>query len=153
MFQTLCYALSGTCSRRLTLSEPGFTLLKHWGTATMSETASDEAVACEGEHKGISHPEVPTAVLERAAGIFRAAGDPGRLRILHCLLQQEHCVSDLAVELSEGMSTISQRLKTLRAERLVVRRRDGKHIYYRLADAHVAGLVRSALEHASHDEP
>ena len=109
----------------------------------------DEAPECSGEHHGGQHAALDPDVLERAAAIFRAAGDPGRLNILHCLLYREHCVTDLAAELDEGMSTISQRLKILRSERLVARRRDGKHIYYTLVDDHVAGLVRSALDHAS----
>lgn len=108
---------------------------------------SDES--CEGEHHGVEHAAIAPEVLERAAAIFRAAGDPGRLRILHCLLHGAHCVSDLAAELEEGMSTISQRLKVLRTERLVVRRREGKHIFYALEDEHVSHLVASALEHAA----
>lgn len=110
---------------------------------------SDESADCADEPHGIEHEELDPDVLERAASIFRAAGDPGRLTILHCLLHGEHCVTDLAKELDEGMSTISQRLKVLRSERLVKRRRDGKHIFYTLADDHVAGLVASALEHAA----
>ncbi len=109
-----------------------------------------EDEACEHEHEGVDHESIDPDVLERAAAIFHAAGDPGRLRILHCLLCEEHCVSDLAAEMGDAMSTISQRLKVLRAQRLVTRRRDGKHIYYGLADDHVAELVRSAIEHASH---
>ena len=55
---------------------------------------------------------------------------------------------ELAAALGEGLSTVSQRLKVLRTEGLVARRRDGKHILYSLADAHVASLLTSALEHA-----
>ena len=107
---------------------------------------------CEAhDHAHPEHAPVEPEVLERAASIFRAAGDPGRLRILHCLLWQEHCVTDLAEESGDGMSTVSQRLKILRSEGLVKRRREGKHIYYALADDHVRELVRGALEHASHD--
>lgn len=115
----------------------------------MNMHESDETADCEHEPHGVEHDPIDQDVLERAAAIFRAAGDPGRLHILHCLLHGEHCVTDLASELGEGMSTISQRLKVLRSERLVQRRRDGKHIYYTLADEHVAGLVASALEHAA----
>ncbi len=103
------------------------------------------------DHSGRDHAPVKPEVLERAAALFRAAGDPGRLRILHCLLCEEHCVTDLAAESGDGMSTVSQRLKILRSEGLVKRRREGKHIYYTLADDHVRELVRGALEHASHD--
>jgi len=119
----------------------------------MRDEIGDEELreeACEDDHTGVDHEAIDPQVLERAAAIFAAAGDPGRLRILHCLSCAEHCVSDLAAKMGEAMSTISQRLKVLRQEKLVQRRRDGKHIYYSLADEHVAELVRSAIEHASH---
>ena len=109
---------------------------------------TDHADCAEVAH-GLDHPRPPRADLERAAALFAAMGDPGRLDVLVCLFHAEHCVSDLAAELDQGLSTISQRLKILRQERLVSRRREGKHIYYALADAHVAELVESALEHVS----
>jgi DNA-binding transcriptional ArsR family regulator len=89
--------------------------------------------------------------LARAAGFFRAAGEVARLRLLSHLMHGEWCVSELAAALDEGMSTISQRLRVLRAEGLVERRREGKHIYYALADAHVASLLESALAHAAEE--
>jgi ArsR family transcriptional regulator len=85
---------------------------------------------------------------ERAASIFRAMGDTPRLRMLHLLAQGELCVSDLVEQLREKFSTVSQRLKTLRQEGLVVRRREGTHLYYALADQHVADLLANALDHA-----
>lgn len=101
---------------------------------------------------------IPAEALERAASLFRACGDPARLRLLELLSSGEHNVTDLAESSEEGLSTISQRLRLLRTERLVSRRRDGKHIYYGLADGHVRELIKSALEHAmhahdSHDDP
>ena len=89
------------------------------------------------------------AVLEAAASLFRAAGDPARLRLLDLLGDGEWCVSELADVTGEGLSTMSQRLRVLRQERLVVRRREGKHVYYALADDHVRDLVREVLEHVS----
>ena len=50
---------------------------------------------------------------------------------------------------SDKLSTVSARLKTLHAVRLVKRRREAKHIFYALSDAHVLRLVRSAIEHAA----
>ncbi len=98
-------------------------------------------------------PPVDARALEAAAGFFRAAGDVSRLRLLTCLQQGEWCVSELAEALGEGLSTVSQRLKILRIDRLVTRRRDGKHILYSLADAHVASLIDAALAHAEHPAP
>jgi len=106
----------------------------------------------EGDCAHPPHPEgcahAPPEVVERAAAIFRAASDPGRLRLLERLASQEHCVSELAAEAGDSMSTISQRLRLLRAGGLVRRRREGKHVFYGLADAHVAELIQSALDHA-----
>lgn len=89
------------------------------------------------------------AALSRAADLFAALGDPPRLRLLALLAQGPACVSDLAADEGEGMSTISQRLKVLRSASLVSRRRQGKHIVYSLADQHVVDLVFNALAHAS----
>ena len=109
--------------------------------------------ACEHTHDERAQPEMAEAELaERAAAIFRAMGDAERLRLLERLaLGGEHCVSELAQLTKAGMSTVSQRLKLLRAERLVSRRRDGKHIFYDLADEHVGELIRAALEHAAEE--
>lgn len=86
--------------------------------------------------------------LERAARLFRALGDESRLRIVAALAQGEACVTELASAGDESLSAVSQRLRVLRAENIVVRRRAGKHINYALADAHVTELVFNALAHA-----
>ena len=80
-------------------------------------------------------------------------GDTARLRLLERLATQEMCVSEIAAASDEGLSTISQRLRTLRAEGLVSRRRDGKHMYYRLADDHVAELMAVVYAHAAEELP
>ena len=82
------------------------------------------------------------AILGDAAGFFRALGDPARLRIVAELCRRELCVSELAELTGDAISAVSQRLRVLRADGLVVRRRDGKHVHYSLCDDHVAELVR-----------
>lgn len=92
----------------------------------------------------------PASVVERAAALLKAVGDPGRLRLLERLaLGGEQCVTELAELSGDGMSTVSQRLRLLRAEHLVTRRREGKHVYYALTDLHVKELIFAALEHAA----
>lgn len=86
--------------------------------------------------------------IERAARIFRALGDPSRLRLLAFLANGETCVTEVATAVGDEISTVSQRLRVLRLEGLVVRRRQGKHILYALADQHVVDLIFNALEHA-----
>ncbi len=92
-----------------------------------------------------------SALIERAAGMMRAGGDPERLRILELLLSGEHQVSDIADATQAEMSTTSQRLRVLLNENLVARRRDGRDMFYRLTDAHVEALIRNVLEHADPD--
>jgi ArsR family transcriptional regulator, lead/cadmium/zinc/bismuth-responsive transcriptional repressor len=111
-----------------------------------------ETVHCapgDPEHKPRKLADIGEAAFDRAAGLFRAAGDVSRLRLLAHLSGGERCVSELSETMNEGLSTISQRLRLLRTEGLISRRREGRHIFYTLADKHVADLLRNALEHAS----
>jgi DNA-binding transcriptional ArsR family regulator len=104
-------------------------------------------------HDDVSKPPVCSAeVLEHAAEILRAAGDPGRLRLLELLASGELCVTELAELSGNSLPTVSARLRVLRGARLLTRRRDGKHQYYALADRHVAELVQGVLEHAAEEE-
>lgn len=104
---------------------------------------------CNGEdHSTPVESPIDEAVCLRAASIFRALGDPGRLSVLVLLAQQEKCVTEIALALDEQMTTISQRLRLLKSERLVQSRREGKHLFYSLADTHVAHLVANAIDHA-----
>lgn len=106
-----------------------------------------------GTHGG--HPVRPPATLpsraqiEAAAEMFRAVGDPERLRLLLRLAKSEACVSELAEDEGEKITTVSARLKILSVARLVRRRREAKHIFYALADEHVLPLVRNAIDHAA----
>jgi len=101
-----------------------------------------------GDHRSAPTAEIAAEDIARAADIFRALGDPGRLRILTLLIRQERCVTELAEALDENISTVSQRLKLLRSERLAISRREGKHIYYSPADKHIVELVANAIDHA-----
>jgi ArsR family transcriptional regulator len=106
------------------------------------------AVTCKpGDHAHIARP-IPPASLERAAQLFRAMGDSPRLRILELLKKGELCVTEIVAAVNEKFSTVSQRLRILRSEGLIRRRRAGNHIYYGLSDRHVADLIVNALAHA-----
>src|SRR5260370_17542695 len=94
-------------------------------------------------------PSVDSAALERASRLFRAIGEPARLRIVSRLAQGEMCVTELAALEGESLSTISQRLRVLRSENIIFSPRRGKHINYGLADQHVMDLVFNALAHAT----
>jgi len=87
-------------------------------------------------------------VIQRAAAMLRAGGDPGRLQILDLLLGGERQVSEIAEATDAELSTTSQRLRVLLKESLVARRRDGRRRFYSLADGHVRTLVCNVLDHA-----
>ena len=82
--------------------------------------------------------------LYQLADLFKVFGDPTRIRILAILSKQELCVQDIADSLSMTQSAISHQLRILA---LVKFRRDGKTIYYSLADDHVATIMAQGLEH------
>jgi ArsR family transcriptional regulator, lead/cadmium/zinc/bismuth-responsive transcriptional repressor len=92
---------------------------------------------------------IPPASLERAARLFRAMADAPRLRVLDLLKNGELCVTEIVAAVGEKFSTVSQRLRILRQEGLIARRREGNHIYYALSDRHVADLILNALAHAN----
>ena len=93
----------------------------------------------------------PRLQIEAAAEMFRALGDPERLRLLVRLAAGEACVSELAEDEGEKITTVSARLKTLFVVRLVKRRREAKHVFYALADEHLPPMLRNAIEHAAED--
>jgi DNA-binding transcriptional ArsR family regulator len=112
--------------------------------------ASLNRPAGHGDHLPRSPIRLPSpAQIEASAAIFQALGDAQRLRLLVRLAEGEACVSELAEQEGEKITTVSARLKTLHAVRLVKRRREAKHVYYALADEHVLPLVRNAIEHAA----
>lgn len=90
----------------------------------------------------------PDTRIEQAARLLRALGDGERLKLLVLLAQREWCVTELAAAQGQTLATLSQRIRVLRNEHIVTRRRDGRHINYALADKHIVELIRNALDHA-----
>ena len=86
-------------------------------------------------------------VIEEAARLLKGLSDPTRLRILCMLRGQEVCVHELVEALEVTQSAVSHQLRVLRGARLVARRKDGRHAYYRLADEHVEEMLANALSH------
>jgi len=86
------------------------------------------------------------------ADLFKALGDPTRVRIIHALLQSELCVHDLTVVLGMGQSAVSHQLRILRNMRIVKRRKEGKTVYYSLDDEHVTQIFRLTLDHLRHSK-
>ena len=89
--------------------------------------------------------------LKELADFYKVFGDATRVKILFVLLQAEMCVCDLAETLGMTQSAISHQLRVLKQMSLVKFRRDGKTIYYSLADSHVATIMNQGLEHVTEE--
>ena len=81
------------------------------------------------------------------AELFKKFGDSTRIRILFVLFEAEVCVCDLASALNMTQSAISHQLKILKQNKLVKSRRDGKSVFYSLADDHVRAIIAQGQEH------
>lgn len=81
------------------------------------------------------------------AELFKVFGDSTRIRILFVLFEAEVCVCDLAEVLQMTQSAVSHQLKILKQAKLVNGRREGKSIFYSLADDHVRTIIGQGLEH------
>lgn len=81
------------------------------------------------------------------AELFKVFGDSTRIRILYVLFEAEVCVCDLAAALNMTQSAISHQLKILKQNRLVKARREGKSVFYSLADDHVRTIIAQGKEH------
>ncbi|MFQ9892530.1 MAG: ArsR/SmtB family transcription factor [Emergencia sp.] len=86
-------------------------------------------------------------ILYSLADLFKVFGDSTRIRILYALSQSELCVQDIADKLSMNQSAISHQLRVLKQADLVKSRREGKTIFYSLADDHVSTIMAQGLEH------
>lgn len=93
----------------------------------------------------------PEEELQDLAEFFKVFGDATRLKILYVLLSSEMCVYDIAAVLGMSQSAISHQLRVLKQMSLVKFRRDGKTIYYSLADSHVATIMNQGLEHVTEE--
>ena len=105
---------------------------------------------CDHEHAADDMSSIASAPqVDAAAMICHALSDPSRLRLLLRLVPGERCVSELVHHEQAKWSSVSARLKTLHAARLVTRRREAKHVFYALADDHVRALLHNILAHAA----
>ena len=81
------------------------------------------------------------------AELFKVFGDSTRIRILFVLFGSEVCVCDLAETLNMTQSAVSHQLKILKQAKLVSSRREGKSVFYSLADEHVRTIIDQGREH------
>ena len=102
-------------------------------------------------HEDIVHKEneqMPDEeILYDLAELFKIFGDSTRIKILYALFESEMCVCDIAQLLNMTQSAISHQLRSLKQSKLVKYRREGKTVFYSLADAHVRTIINQGLEH------
>lgn len=79
--------------------------------------------------------------------LFKVFGDSTRIRILFVLFESEVCVCDLAAVLNMTPSAVSHQLNTLKRNKLIKSRREGKSVFYSLADNHVHTIISQGMEH------
>lgn len=98
-----------------------------------------------GDPAGHDLPAVE--VIEASVMLMKGFSDATRLKILCLLRAGEVCVHEIVEQLDISQSGISHQLRILRDARLVKSRKDGRHVYYRLADEHVRQMLENALSH------
>ena len=81
------------------------------------------------------------------AELFKVFGDSTRIKLLYALFEAELCVCDIAALLGVSQSAVSHQLRVLKNARLVKPRREGKAVFYSLADDHVRKIIAQGMEH------
>lgn len=127
------------------------------GMVISMEKEKCEELTCETEEV---HEELVKLVNESMpdenelydlAELFKVFGDSSRIRILFVLFEAEVCVCDLATTLNMTQSAVSHQLRILKQNKLVKSRREGKSIFYSLADGHVRTMIDQGREHIEED--
>ncbi len=88
-------------------------------------------------------------ILYDLAELFKIFGDSTRIKILYVLFESEMCVCDIAQLLNMTQSAISHQLRALKQSKLVKYRREGKTVFYSLADGHVRTIIDQGMEHVA----
>lgn len=97
--------------------------------------------------RGAKSLELPASEVEDLSVIFKALSDPGRLRLVRALMAGPLCVCDLAALTGSSQSAVSHQLRHLKHLKLVGYERQGRRVYYHVADDHVSRLMDLCLEH------
>ena len=117
--------------------------------------AINDVPHCEYMHahediiKNVSESMPDDDILYDLAELYKIFGDSTRIKILYVLLEAEMCVCDIALLLGMSQSAISHQLRVLKQSKLVKYRREGKTIFYSLADEHVRTIMNQGLDHVA----
>ena len=86
------------------------------------------------------------------AELYKIFGDSTRIKILYLLFEEEMCVCDIAESLRMTVSAISHQLRILKGAKLIKFRKDGKSVFYSLADEHVQSILAQGMEHITEEQ-
>jgi ArsR family transcriptional regulator len=117
---------------------------------TDTDAANTSDAECPSE-TSLKHALPNEQVVAQTSQILKGFADETRLRILCLLRGREVCVHEIVEALGMSQSAVSHQLRVLRGANLVANRRDGRHVYYRLADDHVRDMLDNALSHGAED--
>ncbi len=112
-----------------------------------------ESMCCEEHHVHTSlvhqiEDGMPDEeMMQSLAEFYKIFGEPTRIKILCVLFQSELCVCDLAEVTGMTQSAVSHQLRVLKQMKLVKNRREGKTVYYSLADGHIQSILNQGMEH------
>ena len=95
----------------------------------------------------IEHGMPDAQMIQSLAELYKVFGDETRIKILCALFQAESCVCGLAEAIGMTQSAVSHQLRILKQMKLVKNRREGKTVYYSLADAHIQSILNQGMEH------
>ena len=117
----------------------------------------DQIETCEYMH---AHEDVVESVKKQMpqeevlydlADLFKIFGDTTRIKILYCLFESEMCVCDIAQLLNMTQSAISHQLRVLKQSKLITFRKEGKVVFYSLADGHVRAILNQGIDHVTEE--
>ena len=118
----------------------------HRTTRSIEDTqipSCDERVVHLDNVRQVQLEIMPMDEAQRRAELFTVLADPNRLRLLSALANRELCVCDLAAGLKMGESAVSHQLRVLKSMRMVNYRKEGRNVYYSLADSQAIDLYLS----------
>jgi ArsR family transcriptional regulator, lead/cadmium/zinc/bismuth-responsive transcriptional repressor len=113
---------------------------------TATPDSESQSIGLDPVHR-VQSDILSTAKAQRMAEFFGVLADPHRLKLLSALACQELCVCDLAAIVEMSESAVSHQLRILRSMAMVKHRREGRNIYYDLADSHIVNLYHEVAEH------
>ena len=112
-----------------------------------SETCSDVDVIHADIVDKVKKNFPSNQLINTLSDFFKIFGDTTRVKIMYALDKSEMCVGDISVLLDMTVSAVSHQLKILREASLVKTKRQGKIVFYSLADEHVQRIIECGIEH------